>query len=258
MKRIVLRAAGCALLICHLLAAPALAADRNEIVTKTRSLYYSLEAQGLKSFQCTIVPDWKGFFASNFPSMPEEQRMKLISRVQLAVTLNENHQATILPFMVGSGEMDKSLDQLAGGLQETFSGFYQSWVPMVVQNPVPAATDDFKLEASGDAYRLLMKDGENDSEMDLTKDLVLSLMKVDGKELHVVMWPKYARTDKGLLMTSLDSSIDNGAMKVFFDVRYEEVEGFKLPRHVVIKVQTSGRLLLFEADFIQYKVYRKI
>jgi hypothetical protein len=258
MKRVVFRHAGWALLICLLLCVQSFAADRDEIVGKARSSYYSLAEQGLKSFQCTVVPDWKGFFAYNFKTLPDEQRMKLISRVQLAATINDKLHAAVMPITADSGEIDKSLDRLVGGLQETISGFYQSWVPMVVTNPVPAAAENFTLEQKGDEYRVLMKDGASDSEMALTKDYVISMMKVDGKDLHVVMWPKFTRTDKGLLLTSMDSSIDNGAMKVFFDIRYEEVDGFKLPRHVVIKVLTTGQQLIFEADFIQYRVYRKI
>ncbi len=89
-------------------------------------------------------------------------------------------------------------------------------------------------------------------------DSLLTTLKVTTPSTIVVMNPKYVKTDKGLLLSSVNSDINNGTQKVNFDVQYQTVEGFQLPEKVGYQVALpSSQTVSVEMLFSKYQITKK-
>ncbi len=111
-------------------------------------------------------------------------------------------------------------------------GFFQSWDSFVflgIFSPSEDETYDSFSELP-DGFHFAERVGESKVEVVLTKEALLTDMKLTSSSTIADSQPQFTKTDKNLwLMTSVDNDFNNGAMKVNVQIQYQPVEGFQLP-----------------------------
>ncbi len=234
--------------------------DKKAVLEKALQTYYILENQGLKSFQCVVQPDWKKFMdmMAQKPSTGEDPRLALLIPVQYSVVVDNQGDPKITPFLETGGTPDPSVDGIVAGAQRTILGFFQSWNSMVLSSLFsPSEEDSYTLFDQPDGYKLTEKAEEQNIELTLTKDFVLTTMHVTAPGVVISIRPKYTKIDKGLLMTGLDDDINNGSQKVSVQIQYQTVEGFQLPGKVSYQVTFSNQTVAMEMAFTKYQLTKR-
>ena len=234
--------------------------DKAQLLLKARQIYYVLQNQGMKSFQCTIQPDWAKFakFMTQNGTVVDQAKIALITPVAFTAVVDEQGNATATPFLASGGSVDPTVDQMVSGAKQVIEGFFKSW-GSVVFTGIFAPSDDQNLTmvAQPDGIHFSQKTGEANVDIVLNRDSLLTSMKVTTTSSIIVMNPKYSKTDKGLLMSSLNSDINNGTQKVNFEVQYQTVEGFQLPGKVSYQVTFPTQAVSIEMSFSNYQIVKK-
>src|ERR1700690_3906832 len=172
--------------------APAQSANmKSSILRKAEAEYYILQGQGLKTFQCTIQPNWAML-------VTDPARLALASQVQFTAGIDAPGAATVPPFLPSGAAIDPSLNDLVGGLQQTVSGFFQTWNSMVFSRVFDPASDDALVYSSqADGYHFTQKTTDADVDIVMTRDAVITAMKVTTSSSVIAMQPVYIATDNG-------------------------------------------------------------
>lgn len=234
--------------------------DKAQLLLKARQIYYVLQNQGVRSFQCTIQPDWAKFakFMTQNGTSVDQAKIALIAPVAFTAVVDEQGNATATPFLASGASVDPTVSQMVGGAKQVVEGFFKSW-GSVVFTGIFAPSDDQNLAmlAQPDGIHFSQKTGDANVDIVLNRDSLLTSMKVTTTSAIIVMNPKYSKTDKGLLMTSLNSDINNGTQKVNFEVQYQTVEGFQLPGKVSYQVTFPTQAVSIEMAFSNYQITKK-
>jgi hypothetical protein len=253
------RKAVTALLLCACLSVAAFAADVSQVIKNARDSYYTLKSQGLKTFKCDAQPDWQKILEKidMHPVSATDPRLKKLAGLHYAVAVDEQGQATVTPYMVNGGPIDPSMDQMVSGMQQMLSGFYQTWTAMVITNPFPETYDGLKLRQEGDNFRVLVNDPTG-TEILLDKNYTVTEMKMKLNDSTVLMFPKFDKTAKGFLLTSIDSDINNGQQKVTLTIQYQEMQGLQMPNLVQYKVTLpNDRIITADVAFSKYQITKQ-
>jgi hypothetical protein len=233
------------------------APDKKTILQKTRQTYYVLENQGLKSFQCTVQPDWKKFLDSQAEKPgTADPRLSMLSPVQYSVAVDNQGDPQITVVRPAGGTPDSSVDGMVAGAQRAILGFFQSWDSMVLSSLFsPSEEDSYTLSDLPAGYKLTEIAGEQHIELSVTKDFVFTLMHVTAPGVVISINPKFTKTDNGLLlMTGFDYDINNGSQKVNVQIQYQAIEGFQLPSKVSYVVSFSGQTVPMDLYFTKYQL----
>jgi hypothetical protein len=234
--------------------------DKTQLLLKARQIYYVLQNQGLKSFQCTIQPDWVKFAKAMTQggASVDEAKIALVTPVAFTAMVDEQGIPTATPFLAAGGNIDPSVNQMVVGAKQVIEGFFKTW-GSVVFTGIFAFSDDQDLTFSDqpDGYHLSQKTGDANVDLVLTQDSLLTALKVTSISSIIIMKPKYSQMDKGLLMTSVTSDINNGTQKVDFQVQYQTVEGFQLPDKVGYQVTFPTQAVSIEMSFTKYQIAKK-
>lgn len=190
-------------------------------------------------------------------AQPDPQKIAQLEEVQYSISVNGDGTVIVKPFRSGGGEIDPALDQPVNGMKQMLQGFYTTWLPMVFANPFPDPEAPYSIKRDPERYRILSKDGETAAEIVVDKKYLATEMTVDTPQLKVKMMPTYLKTDEGLLLTSIDSELNGGQMKVYVAIDYKAVQGYQLPDHVLYKVPLTGKpgeMVTVEAWFVHYQL----
>jgi hypothetical protein len=232
--------------------------DKKTILEKALHTYYVLENQGLKSFQCTVQPDWKKFInaAAPKPLNGEDPRLALLLPVSYFVSADNQGDPKINPILTTGGTIDPSVEGVVAGAQRTLLGFFQSWDSMVLSSLFsPSEEASYTLVEQQDGYKLTEITGELNIEILLTKDFVFTSMKSTAPGVVILIKPQFTKTDKGLLlMTGMDDDINNGSQKANIQIQYQTVEGFQLPGKVSYVFTFSGQTVPLDMTFTKYQI----
>jgi hypothetical protein len=255
MNHAVVRKTVSAVLLCVFLSVTTFAADVKEVVKNAKASYYTLQGQGLKTFHCTVTPNWIKFMKDI--DAPNDGKLALLLPVHFSVSIDEQGQSKIKPFTTTGGKIDPSIDQMISGFQDMLAGFYQTWTSLVLSGPFSEGDNGLTLQQDGDNYRLLGKDNGSDVVIVLTKDYVITEMNVTAEGSVISMFPKFAKTSKGLLMTEIDSDINHGQQRVAFAIQYQEIQGISLPAQTSIRVTLPAQVVAVEMAFTNYEVTKR-
>jgi hypothetical protein len=221
------------------------------ILHKAETGYYILQSQGLKAFQCTVQPNW-----SQIVTDPDQ--LAAVRNVEFTAVIDPSGGVQVTPFQPDGSAVDPSLNQIVGGLQQTVTGFFQTWNSMVLSPMFSADTDEQLVYSSqADGYHFSQKSSATSVEIVLTKDALMTSMKVTTQSSVIAMQPAYIATDKGLLLTSMDSVIDSGKQKVNFQIQYQNVEGFDMPAMAAYQVTLPDQTVSIDMSFSAYQIVKQ-
>jgi hypothetical protein len=231
--------------------AQASSAMKDLILRKAEGAYYILQVQGLKSFQCVIQPNWAQI-------VTDPTQLALVSPVQFTAVIDDQGAATVTPFLPSGAAIDPSLNDLVGGLQQTVEGFFQTWNSMVFSRVFSPGDDDQLVYSSqADGYHFAQKTSDANVDIVMTRDALMTAMKVTTSSSVIAMAPVYIATDNGLLLSSMNSVIDSGKQKVNFQLQYEMVDGFEMPAMAAYQVIFPDQTVSIDMSFSSYKIIRQ-
>jgi hypothetical protein len=231
--------------------AQAPAAMKDSILRKAESGYYILQSQGLKSFQCTIQPNWAQI-------VTDPAQLAAISPVQFTAVIDAQGTAHVTPFLPSGAAIDPSLNDLVSGLQQTVEGFFQTWNSMVFSRVFSPDDDDQLVYSSqADGYHFAQKTSDANVDIVMTRDALITAMKVVTSSTSIAMQPFYMPTDNGLLLSSMNSVIDNGKQKVNFQIQYQVVEGLEMPAMVAYQVTLPDQTISIDMSLAAYQISKQ-
>lgn len=226
------------------LADAACAADKRTVLQQARQSYYSLHALGFEAFECAIKPNWNLLLAGQRKSEPQQTdaALKTLDRLRFTIDLNPdgsvkfNHNK--LPGQ--STQMNEAMQQIFDGMEQTMSGFFDTWKLFVLDSPFPDPDGDFQLQDMGALYRITYRDGDADVTTTMTKDFAITDLNVASREFVSSIRPHFTKLPDGWLLNAYEASYRSAkpeeATELKVAVRYGAVNGLQM----IEKLNLSG------------------
>lgn len=210
---------------------------------KARALYYTPVDVGLQGFHCDVQFDWKSFMqkATNQSVPDDDARLKYLRTIQLAVDddlqgTGELHWVAPTPAPEGTEE---SVGKIRDGMQQMWSGFFQSWNGFLTGNMVTLDTTSAVTRANG-GYHVTAHTKAGLAEEQYDDKLVLQTVHVATPVLDSTVSPGFTPSPQGLLVTTIRSAYKQppslDVTEVLMKVTYAPVDKFQLPSELAVSV----------------------
>jgi hypothetical protein len=221
--------------------------------------YYYLQSQGLKAFRCTVQMNVK-------QSDGDQSKFAQLNKIQFSVVVDDQGSAKVTPFLASGRPIDHSLDETVSSGQQLVEAFFQMWDSLVFRGMFTGSDDEKKMtpweQPDGFHYSGSFADGSR--EFVLTKDSLLTTMKMTSEGTTVVMQPKFTKTDGGLwLMTGIDTDKTveafpvNEEEKLSLQIQYQPLEGFQLPAKVEYQAALPTDVVTIDMNFTGYHLTKR-
>ena len=236
-----------------------------QIITEARQTYYNLPAQGMAGFQCRVMPNWETLLGDGRKENPDgvDRAINLLKQLRFVVTLGEDGKVKLTHNELAgqNKETNDGLAQIYGGMEQMTSGFYDTWSLFVINSPLPLPDSKFQLQAGGPLYLLAYTEGTAEVATTLTKDFVISEMKVTTPEFDSVIHPEFVRTPKGFLLSAYTASYESKNpgeathLRVLID--YQEIDGVQMLRKLGLSGSYGGSQFAIDLAFSDCQVTKK-
>jgi hypothetical protein len=225
-----------ALSLCVL---PALA-QKNDAPTRlinARPLYYTPTTAGLKSFQCSVAFDWKGFLTafSKSPIPDDNPVLVYLKSTKLSVSDNLNGKGQLIwvdtttppdSFAAGGAKME-------GGMQQMFDAYFEAWNAYMNGSMIPVPDKTVAVTPDGDGVEL--------------RGLTPNETHVANATIDELDHPVFADTPDGRIVTSIHSLSHQPpsapAAELDIATSYAKVGKFQLPASVTFTLKNVGVFL---------------
>jgi hypothetical protein len=237
--------------------------DKREIVKKARAAYYSLRSRGLDEFEANVQPNWRLVLKDQLAQDPAgaEQGLKMLDGIHFQVSLDRSgatkitHHEDVAPT---SEQAAEGFKQIFSGMEQAMSGFFDSWTPFMLTSPFPEAAGEYTLEELNNQYHLSYKDGSAAIATTMSKNLVISEIRVDSPAFKSVLKPEFIKSPQGLLLSGYEATYlgTAGGESVKLSVRIENqpINGFQLPGKLNLDGSYQGTPFQMELAFSNYQV----
>ena len=249
MKRLV----ALALALLPLAAGEALA-DGKETLDAARAAYYSLRREGLTSFSCLVTPNWDLLLASRWRTDPAAaaKAYKTFTSLTFGVEVAPGQRPKVMHADVpGTDTESESLKRLIGGMEQTVSGFFETWAPFVLTTPIPGAAAEVT-ETHGQ-WSIQYTEGATRIGVLMRKDYTIDVTHITAATFDSVIQPQFIRSPKGLLLTAVQGEFHKlpagPPVSLQLRVEYHDVSGFFLPRRLHVSSNDGRTVGLMDLGF---------
>jgi hypothetical protein len=237
-KRPLYRRAVALLLALLPLAAGEALADNKETLDAARAAYYSLRREGLTSFSCLVTPNWDLLLASRWRADPAAaaKAYKTFSGLTFGVEVAPGQHPKVLHADVPSGEPEsEALKRLVTGMEQTVSGFFETWTPFVLTTPIPGATAE--VTQTHGVWIVGYKEGATQIGLVMRDDYTIESTRIVTATFASVIQPQFTKSPKGMLLTAVQGSFrklsgDAAPVSLQLRIEYQNVSGFLLPKRL--------------------------
>jgi hypothetical protein len=166
-----------------------------------------------------------------------------------------SHHADVEP---QSAKQREGFDQIYSGMDQAVSGFFSTWSMFMLNTPFPSAETEYELEDLGKQYRLTYKDGSADVVTLMSKDLIITEVKVTSAEFTSSVRPQFTRTAKGLVLSGYTADYQPtsgpGVVKLDVKMEHQPVSGLQLPVSLIADSVLDGAPTHIELAFSDRQV----
>jgi hypothetical protein len=236
------------------LAAGEALADNKDTLDAARAAYYSLRREGLTGFTCLVTPNWDLMLAARWRTDPAAaaKAYKTFSSLTFGVEVAPGQHPKVLHADVpGSDSESDSLKRLIGGMEQTVSGFFQTWAPFVLTTPIPGASADVT-RAHG-VWIVDHKEGATRIGLVMGDDYTIESMRILTDTFASVIQPQFIKSPKGLLLTAVQGGFrklpDGTPLSLQLRIEYQDVSGFMLPRRLHVSSHDGRTVGLMDLGF---------
>jgi hypothetical protein len=231
---------------------------RNRLV-EAHAQYYTPTTSGLKSFHCDASIDWKAMLSrfSGSDVADDNPALKFLQTVHLAVNDDLRGKGGLewTTDVEPPAERKAGLGRMQDGMQTMVSGFFQTWNAYMNGAMVPYPDSTVTVTNSGEGVHLSGTSKDTSFDEDYDKNMLLTQTLVASPLLTVLAKPTYARTEDGLVLSSVASMIHQPPTapetETTFRVEYAKVDSYQIPSHVFFDIKNIG---MIEVGFSACKV----
>ena len=264
-KRCITALAACCLCLLAAFVPAAFAADRKTIVRQARQSYYGLKHEGVLELRCTVKPDFDSIFAAvKADAVGRDQVLPILRRVHFQVVIGPegassvSHQSDLAPPNEQvAGRVRKAIE----GMEQTVTGFLQTWSMFMVAPPLPDIDSEYQLEDFGERYRLSYKEESATVVTSMNHEFTIDNIKVKTGEFEGSVNPHFERSHKGLILIGYESisktTSSDEPQQLSVTIGNQEAEGFTLPSTVKAIVPVNGASVVTLLTFADYKIKKR-
>ena len=137
------------------------------------------------------------------------------------------------------------------------SGFYEMWTPLVLTNPFDGDNSRLTLKQEGENFHLAGKVNGAAVEILLDKNYAITKMTTLLDVSKTILFPVFEKTVKGLLLTTVNAEVNEGAQKILLEIQYQELQGLQLPRAAIFKVTLPNQSVLVDIALSKYQITKQ-
>jgi len=227
------------------------------LLKKARAIYDQPFLQGLVSFDCQVMFDWKAHFLELLQTIPPsaEPTVSTLQAIQHRVFVDRSGAVVSAvpkePNLAGvlkGQELEQAFKQMVGG-------GINAWMPFGTNVILPMGSTKYQFEKLPSGYKLVMNGPGVASTLLLEEDLRLT-SGVSTQPQPMRFTTQFISGPHGLLLQSVKTSDTTGSgAEASFSYDYQEVQGVQLPSMVHVKPATSE---LWEYHLSDCKVVKGI
>lgn len=216
-----------------------------------RALYYTPTSQGLRSFHCDVVIDWKDLLTrvSGNEVKDDNPFLKYLQTARLFVSddLKGKGQLDWANTAAPPENKEKAAAQMKEGFQQMMSGFFQTWNGYMNGTMVPIPDDSTTVTETDGGFRLHSKAAETEVNESFDKNLLLTEAHVLMANIDATAYPTYIDTPDGRVVSVIHTVYRQPPTAppadVTFTVTYASVSTFRLPQTLKFEVKNVGAFL---------------
>jgi len=240
-------------------------ANQQAVVRQARQAYYNLKDEGLKEFECSVIPNWKALLANERASNPAgvDAAVQTLSQLHFNARLGTDGKVNLThnELTGQSDEMLAALKQIYGGMEQMTSGFFETWSLFMLEHPLPEVESEYQLEAMGPEYQLSYKDGSASVVTRMSRDFAISNLKVTSPQFNSSIQPKFNKIPKGFVFAAYEASYSSNsptdATQLSVQIGYQQVDGLQIIKQLNLSGTYGGSPFAVELAFSDCKVTKK-
>jgi X-X-X-Leu-X-X-Gly heptad repeat protein len=238
--------------------------DKKAVLEEVNRKYYSLKTNGFTEFSCRVAPDFETFYKSmNLDAAARDRVLATAKKVSFQVVVGPtgaasiSHQFSEAP---PSNEVAAGLSQIADGVEQMVSGFFQTWSQLMINSPLPGASNEYQMEDLRDGYRFTAEDGKTHVAISMNHDLVIDSIEAKTPQFEGTVRPKFVDSNNGLVLDSYQAvykTASSDAQELSVKITYREIEGLSLPKTITLTMALPQGKLEAPIDFLSCQVKKK-
>jgi len=237
--------------------------DNKKVIEDARRAYYSLHTAGLDEFRATVKPNWELVLKDQLKADPvgAQAWLKLLYGIHFSMLLDDAGKVTVTHHTdtePTSEQQRKGFDDIYSGMDQAINGFFTTWSVFMLNSPFPSPDSEYKLEDLGTQYRLSYKDGAADVVTMMSKNMIITDIRVTSAEFNSSVRPQFVHTAKGFVLTGYDADYKPtsgpGVVKLALKIDHHPVNGLQLPDSLVLDSVMDGAPTHIELAFSDYAV----
>jgi hypothetical protein len=234
-------------------------AEKAALLPNADKSYYYLQSRGLKAFRCSVQLNLNS-------SEVDPSKFAQLDKSRYSVVVDDQGSATVTPIRAGGKLNDHGLGGTVSDGQQLVEAFFQMWDSFVFTGMFTGSDDEKRMTPweQPDGFHYTGSLGDGSREFVLTRESLLTTMKMTSVGATIVMQPKFAKTDGGLwLMTGMDSDKTvedfpiNQEEKLNVQIQYQPVDGFQLPANVEDQITLPTGMVSIGMNFNDYHLTKQ-
>jgi len=226
--------------------------DKTTLISSINGSYYHPDS--MTSLGCDVSVDWPAFFTALKMEVPQE-RLKTIQGLKMRMKAQRD-KAVELTFDWTGGAPTGGQEQLESGLKQMLGGFFQFYWSMAASPLIAKPSEITKTEPiAGAGMNIYTSGGGGTTVTTVDKDYTPTHFAVDTPAMkgsidaHYLPSPSPVAGDlRRISSMNLTEQIGTSHMDIAFDIDYQSVDDFNVPKHVgfdvsgaySIKLELSG------------------
>lgn len=241
----------------------AAAQNGDAVLNQARQSYYSLHKEGLVSFTCNLIPDWRFMMKRmNVPADRIKPANAILNELHFTMSMAANGVVTTKHNNPNwTGKKQAAFGQITSGMQQTISGAFETWKVYALDPGLPHPGSVYQLTSTGSQYQLRYKDSTADVVTTMTPNFAISETAVTAPKFISSVRPTFQKTKKGFVMTgyTADYKSHNPAETTHLNIAFSNraVQGFELIRWMHIDATYGGSPYAINVSFTNCKTTRK-
>jgi|SRR5579872_685669 hypothetical protein len=224
--------------------------DKKAVLEEVNRKYYNLRANGLTEFSCQVVPDLDTAYKDiKMDAVGRDQVLPIAKKVSFRVVVGQSgaasvsHQFSEAP---PSDEIAGRLGQIANGIEQMVTGFFQTWSQLMINSPLPGANTEYQMEDLQDGYRFTADEGKTHVAVSMNHALVIDSLEAKTPDVEGTVHPRFVNGNNGLVLESYQAvytTASSDSQELSVKVTYQEVDGLSLPQTITLTMALpQGRL----------------
>jgi hypothetical protein len=232
--------------------------NKADIINKAKNSYYGLRKLGLIQFQARVSPNWDTLFAGKDL---DPEALKQIKEIKSTVVLGANDEIKVNTESGGSwpnAQLKQGVDLIFDGMSDMLKGFFPTWSLFMLTPPFPDGSEEFELKDLGNTYLIRHKERDDDISISMTKDFMITEVKVITAGYSSSVFPNFTKTDKGFVLIGYSAKYRTvkgpGSVDLSIQIGYQEVAGLKLPQKIQVHSVVDGEASDVELFLSEFQV----